>query len=282
MAKSSTPGSVVPPQGNTTNVAHVQSAFPPAAIPTSVNHAPSAPSQGQSGMPFGTPSGSSSFAGLGNFASLPPQQQANPGAPPPLPPPANEITPQQIQVLQVLQAQGVPPDQWATVLQALAHGANFAPPPPNANVSGQSGRQANAGYGGGRNDQSRDFGGVRSPADRFRNRSRSRSPPHHDRRRDGSPRRRRDSPVYGEYNADVGRDGGRSDGGRYGRGRDQANGYGQSNRQMGSSTPPRPTQDLPPPGPRWIDHEASLQPNQIKGSKTLSPLVAGHYVLILT
>lgn len=267
MAKTNTAGSVVPPPGNTNNVANIQNPFS-AVEPSSVNQISSVGNPSQAPNPYGALGGTTSFAGLGSFPGMPPQQQTNTGVPPPAPPPVNGITEEQLNLLRMLQAQGLPQDQLAAVVQALLQGGAPAPPPPNANGLGQPGWQGgNQGYGVGSNSTSRDFGGVRSPIGRYGKRSRSRSPPNYDRRRNASPRRRRDSPVYGEYNADASRDSGRNDGGRYGRGRDQANGFGQRSpaRHRGSSSPPRQNNDLPPPGPRFIEHEPSLEPDRIKG-----------------
>lgn len=255
----------MPLPGNITSLANSQSTLS-AAVPPSVNQVPPVPTPSQAAIPFGV---AGAFAGPGTFPSVPLQSQPNTEAPPSIPPPINGITEEQLNLLRMLQAQGLPQEQLAAVIQALFQGAGPAPPPSNTNSFGQqSAWQANQGYGVGNTTQSRDFGGVRSPVGRFGKRSRSRSPVNHDRRRNASPRRRRDSPVYGDYDADSHRDGSRNEGGRYGRGRVQANGFGRGSpaRQRGSASPPRgQNNELPPPGPRYIEHESALEPDRIRG-----------------
>jgi protein NRD1 len=144
----------------------------------------------------------------------------------------------QVQLIQLMAAQGIPPEQWATALQFLN---------PNAPKMGAAGManfgQPQAGAWAGSNDaRSRDAAGqdyVRSPT---YGRRRSRSPGW-DRRRDVSPPRRRDSPVYGEYHGDSpGRN--RDRGGR----RD----YRQRSPPGRRRHSPSPPQALPPPGQKVI------------------------------
>ena len=268
MAKGTTAGSVQPTQGDVSNVANNQNTFPSSVPPNVIQNQP-AVAQGQTHGGVGNLNGVNGFPGPHGMPNIPFAQQQNSGTPAPAPPSLNGITPQQIQLLQFLQAQNVPPDQWLPLLGALSQGTAPVPPPPGANAQGQSAWPANQGFAG-MNGQSRDLGGVHSPAagGRARYRSRSRSPSNFDRRRDASPhRRRRDSPVYGEYNANADRDENRNDGGRFRRGRDQVNGFGRNSPSLGAgnATPPRQNQDLPPPGPRYIKHDPSLEPNRIKG-----------------
>ena len=171
---------------------------------------------------------------------------------------------QQLQIITVLRAQGIPQEQWSTVLNLLMPNNNgnsiVAPNPPNFGVPGTS------------EDQSRDRNAYdyrRSPPGRYRNpRSRSRSPQRwdRDRRREASPPRRRDSPVYGDYGND--RNGNRGDSGRRGGIRGRGNDYRQRspNRFRNRSPSPR-RQDLgmPLPGPKPIKYDSSLGEGMIKG-----------------
>ena len=148
---------------------------------------------------------------------------------------------QQVQLIQLMAAQGIPPEQWATALQLLN---------PNAPKLGAAGmpnfaQPTQASAWGGQNDgRSRDAAGqdyVRSPP--YGGRGRSRSPAGWARRRDVSPPRRRDSPVYGEYQGDSpGRN--RERGGR----RD----YRQRSPAGRRRHSPSPPQALPPPGQKTI------------------------------
>ncbi|MCJ1450305.1 hypothetical protein MMC28_000635 [Mycoblastus sanguinarius] len=265
MAKNTTAtGTGVPSQANPSNVTNLQSTFPQ-NMPSSVNSAFSVPPVAQPVSVPGAANGANPFAGLMSSAPSFPQNmasgqtmQANPVTPQGTTP---EALQQQLQLLQMLQAQGVPQEQWAPLLSALmATGAVGAAP--NA---AQPGWQQNGGYGG-RDDPSRDRNrynepyNMRSPSDQYRShRSRSRSPRGYDRDRrpDGSPPRRRDSPTYGEY----GRDGRGGRGGRGGR----ENGYRQrSPPPYRRSNSPHQDQTLPPPGPKHLEYDRSLLPNNIK------------------
>ncbi|KAL8710447.1 MAG: hypothetical protein Q9225_007283 [Loekoesia sp. 1 TL-2023] len=276
MAKTNTGTSGMPAQTSSSNVTNSQNAFPQ-NMSTSVNQAPSVPPVSQA---VGVPGAhaASPFAGLSNGSGSFPANQANgqPNmpVPPGMPPPGNgapAMTPeiqQQLQILQALQAQGVPQDQWANVLSVLmAGGAGVAAP--NVSAAPQQGWQQS---GGGYGDQSRDRTGlkdqsIQSPSGRYRNpRSRSRSPPAWDRRGNSSPPRRRDSPVYGEY----GRDARSNDRGGYGRS-DRTrggNGYRQRSpdRYRRSSSPRRSgnANGLPPPGPKMVEFDPSLRQGMIK------------------
>lgn len=161
------------------------------------------------------------------------------------PAPVTQDTQTQIQLLQLLAAQGIPPDQWATALQLLnmqgatggVNGAPFPPPVPANSWAGQAG------------GPSRDVH-TRSPPNQYRRRSRS---PGYDRRRDLSPRHRRDSPGPDQYRND--RDGRRS------------NDYRQrspTGRRGRTATPPGNDQKLPPPGPKAISRDPSLPKGHIK------------------
>ena len=181
------------------------------------------------------------------LAALLPQMQSQAQVPVPHAMPQNNaaVSPdvqQQVQLIQLMAAQGIPPEQWATALQLLNPNA------PKLGAAGMPnfGQPPQAGAWGGQNDgRSRDAAGqdyVRSPT---YGRRRSRSPGW-DRRRDVSPPRRRDSPVYGEYHGDSpGRN--RDRGGR----RD----YRQRSPPGRRRRSPSPPQALPPPGQKVIQWE---------------------------
>lgn len=271
MAKSSTGAS----QTSAGNVTNTQNSFPP-NIPAPVNQALPVPPVSQAvGVPGAI--AASPYAALsngpGNFLSSQPGGQPNMHLPPAMPPLANgaqAMTPeiqQQLQILQALQAQGVPQDQWANVLSVLMAGGAGAGVP-NVNAAPQQGWQQNGGAYG---DQSRDRNGLRnqsmiqSPSGRFRDaRSRSRSPSAWDRRGNASPPRRRDSPVYGEYGRDA-RNNERGGYGRSDRGRGNAYRQRSPDRQRRSPSPRRSGNDLPPPGPKFVDFDPNLRQGMIKG-----------------
>ncbi|KAL2050933.1 hypothetical protein ABVK25_008831 [Lepraria finkii] len=262
MAKTNTQAAGMPSQANTSTVPNLQNAYLQ-NMPSSVNSTPSVPPATQAVNVPGAMNGANPFAGLmssvPNFAqnigqTIPSGQtnmQANPTVPTGPTPAALQ---QQVQLLSMLQAQGVPQDQWAPLLQVLMQ-AGAAGGAPNA--------AAQSGYGGyGRDDPSRDRNGyndqynMRSPSGRYRDRSRSRSPGGYGRRRD-SPPRRRDSPTYGDY----GRGGPRRQG--QGGGRDYRQRSPQD-RYRRSDSPRRQEQTLPPPGPKRVEYDHALPPNHIK------------------
>ena len=186
-----------------------------------------APSQGPANVP--------QTQAQNPLAALFSQAQA-PGAAPGTAPQGQD-TQAQFQILQALAAQGIPPDQWATALQLLnlQGGQNGLPFPAQA-----------SNYGGPNGTSSRDRDAYpRSPPGQYRRRSRS---PGFDRRRDPSPRRRRDSPVVDQY-----------------RDSRRGNDYRQrSPRRRRSPTPPQAGSALPPPGPRNIQWDRSLPKGSIK------------------
>ncbi|KAK5462806.1 hypothetical protein LTS15_002518 [Exophiala xenobiotica] len=158
------------------------------------------------------------------------------------PAPINQDVQAQIQLVQLLAAQGVPPDQWGTALQLL----NMQ----NAGGGGsvlpfQAPMQAN-GWAAPGAGQSRDAH-TRSPPGQYRRRSRS---PGFDRRRDLSPRRHRDSPAPDQH-----RDG------RHGNDYRQRSPAGRRRR---SPTPPSHDPSLPPPGPKNITYDKSIPRGHIK------------------
>lgn len=281
MAKSNTAAPGMPSQASSNNVTNLQNAFAH-NLPSSVNQVPSILPISQAVSVPGPANGVSASAGISSVPNFP---QSLPNGqmgmqPNPMMPPGSAVTPeslqQQLQLLQLLQAQGVPQDQWATVLSVLmSSGAGAAAgAAPNSTFPAQSNWQANGGYSG-RDEPSRDRNGyndqyMRSPSGRHRGqRSRSRSPPGWDRRREPTPPRRRDSPVYGEYSGDPSGRNGRGNYGRQGRGRGQGNDYRQRSpppdRSRRSPSPRRQETVLPPPGPKWMDHDRSLGQDNIKG-----------------
>ncbi|PGH23147.1 hypothetical protein AJ80_02778 [Polytolypa hystricis UAMH7299] len=186
---------------------------------------------------------------------------------------------QQLGMLQLLAAQGIPQDQWATALQIL----NFANQANTGGMGNVNPAALAAAFGGQQPQQqppnqnawgapmqdtaSRDHGHerdreyMRSPPGGYRRRSRS---PGWDRRREVSPPRRRDSPVYGEYHGDSpGRN--RTDP-RDARGR-RPDGYRQRSppgRRRRSPSPQRKDSSLPPPGPKVLEWDYSIGQGNIK------------------
>lgn len=198
------------------------------------------------------------------------------------PPAANTVAPdpiQQINLIQLLAAQGIPQDQWATALQILSLSNAANPGMGNMNPAaalaafGQMPAATQNAWGAAapvqdvssrdrERDRDRDHDYVRSPPSQYRRRSRS---PGWDRRRDASPPRRRDSPVYGEYHGDSP---GRNRGGDA-RGRRGNNDYRQRSppgRRRRSPSPPRKDGgSLPPPGPKHLEYDHSIGQGNIKG-----------------
>lgn len=266
MAKQTTaaaPASGLPAQTSMNHMLGAQNGFPQPTMST-VDQGSSA-TNGQAVNPLGA-----LFAGMSNgvqnqnqnqaqnpLASLLPQAQvsAMPQAAPLGQDPAQQQ--QQIQLIQLMAAQGIPPDQWGTALQLLAlQGTNgqsnvgglpnFAPALPGASAWSGGGGQS-------RDRDAPDY--MRSPPSQY-GRRRSRSPGW-DRRRETSPPRRRDSPVYGDYRGD-----GRNRDERGGR---RGNDYRQrspAGRRRRTPSPQRKDQPLPPPG----DKQCPIDPNLPKGS----------------
>lgn len=275
MAKTNTGASGMPAQASSSNVTSLQNSFPQnMSVPVNPNPSVLPVSQAV-GVPGANPA--STFAGMSSASgNLPPRAsngQSNMQVPPALPLPGNgspAMTPEiqhQLQILQALQAQGVPQDQWANVLSVIMAGGAGAAAPNQSGAPQHGWQQPQA---GGYGDQSRDRNGlnqqsIQSPSGRFRNpRSRSRSPAAWDRRGNASPPRRRDSPVYGEY----GRDARDNDRDGYGRGRG-GNAFRQRspNRRRRSPSPRRGSNEpgLPPPGSKLVEHDPTLRQGMIKG-----------------
>ncbi|EHA28610.1 hypothetical protein CBS115989_1628 [Aspergillus niger] len=298
MAKQNTTAPAAPAVAAQTNPlsALTQQSTVPQPASSSVDQA-SQPPNGQAGVnPYAAGSMATPFAGLSSVAQNPalvppPQTQSQSHTPNPLAAaqnplaallpqataaPAQPTAPigpdalqQQLQLLQLLAAQGIPQEQWATALQilSLSNAANIggmtAGQAPPFNLPGQP--VANA-WGARPDSQSREFDRdrerdrdyMRSPPGQYRRRSRS---PGWDRRREASPPRRRDSPVYGEYHGDSpGRRGGDPRGRR-------GNEYRQRSppgRRRRTPSPPRKDPTLPPPGPKFIEWDYSIGQGNIK------------------
>ena len=243
----------------------------PQSTPSSVDQGPSA-ANGQAVNPLGA-----LFAGMSNgvqsqnqnqnqaqnvtaqnpLASLLPRAQVP--AVPQAAPLGQDPQQQQFQLISLMAAQGIPPDQWGAALQLLApalQGANGQSnvgsvpnfPPPLSGATGWGGQS--------RDPQGPDY--MRSPPSQYRRRSRS---PGWDRRRDPSPPRRRDSPVYGDYRGDAA---GRNRDDRGGR---RGNDYRQrspTGRRRRSPTPPPKDVPLPPPGVKNVQFDPNLAKGSIK------------------
>ena len=273
MAKTNVTSGGVPAPTSSGNITNLQNPFPQ-NVPSSVNPAAVVPPVGQSVSMPGATNGANPFGALSsaptflqNMQSGMPAAQLGQGLTP-------DAIQQQVQLIQMLQAQGVPQDQWATVLSVLmstgalggSGGAAAATANPSNSAPQQPWQNQNQTYPN--NDSSRDRSGyndqygMRSPSGRYRSqRSRSRSPSGY--RRDASPpRRRRDSPVYGDYR----REGGRG-------GRDQGRDFRQRSpdRYRRSASPRRDEQKPPPAGPKSIEIDRSLPNHHIKGRSRLYP-----------
>ena len=278
-------GNPVQTNGNST-VTFPQNTIPQ-TMQTPVNAAMAMPPQVQA-VNLPAANGVFSYPGMGtipqNFLQSlagQPNMQATPQVPAtPVMPQAQsnlvnpELLQQQIQILNMLKQQGIPDNQWATVLHVLMANSGAAGTAPVVN-------QPN--YGGfttaPARDESRDPIGYdqysRSPPNRYtgRKRSRSPSPPGWDRerRRDRSPPpRRRDSPVYGEYGNE--RNGNRGENSRRGggKGRDRDRSKPQD-KFVRSPSPRRRDEALPNPGPKWIEYDRSIDEGMIKGKFQIRP-----------
>lgn len=315
MAKNSTATppatSGVPTQTSPHSIFNPQNPVPQ-AMPASVDPAAQQPN-GQAVNPFATAAAAGNlanqFAGLSNMAQnpsiFPNQGQASAAASNPLAavaaaaqqnplaalmPQAGALPPetlQQLSLLQLMAAQGIPQDQWATALQILSLSntsssgmvnmnpatalAAFAQQPAASQNTWSTpapdslsrDRDRDRDHRSSREHDREDY--VRSPPGGYRRRSRS---PGWDRRREVSPPRRRDSPVYGEYHGDSP---GRNRDTRDSRGRRPGE-YRQRSppgRRRRSPTPPRKEATLPPPGPKFLEWDYSIGQGNIKGMSSL-------------
>ncbi|EER40468.1 RNA binding protein Nrd1 [Histoplasma capsulatum H143] len=309
MAKNSTATpatSGVPAQTSPHSIFNPQNPVPQ-AMPASVDPAAQQPN-GQAVNPFAAAAAAGNlanqFAGLSNMAQnpsiFPNQGQASAAASNPLAavaaaaqqnplaalmPQAGALPPetlQQLSLLQLMAAQGIPQDQWATALQILSLSntassgmvnmnpatalAAFAQQPAASQNTWSTpapdslsrDRDRDRDHRSSREHDREDY--VRSPPGGYRRRSRS---PGWDRRREVSPPRRRDSPVYGEYHGDSP---GRNRDTRDSRGRRPGE-YRQRSppgRRRRSPTPPRKEATLPPPGPKFLEWDYSIGQGNIK------------------
>jgi protein NRD1 len=195
------------------------------------------------------------------------------GLPPVQPPTALDPAIQhQLMVIKTLKEQGIPDDKIPAVLAAM-NSQGFAPPGaggfppiplPQFPVQNQI-QNAQNGQNGWikQEDESRDRErkgpeNMRSP-DRYRRRSRSRSPPRGWNARDSPPSQRRNAPNYDYGRDSPGRNRGADDRARASRG----NEYRQRSppRRGRSPTPPRSHGG----GEKWIGHDNSIGKNNIKG-----------------
>ena len=195
---------------------------------------------------------------------------------PPVPPPPylDPAFQHQLMIIKMLKEQGITDDNIPAVLAAM-NGQGIAQlgtgglPPVSATqfpVQNQlsSAQNGQTGWGAKQQEESRDherkiLENIRSP-DRYRRRSRSRSPLRGWNDRDNSPSRRRDGPNYDFDGDSPGRNRGAED--RRGRGND----YRQRSppRHGRSPTPPRSFGS----GEKWIGHDYSIGKNNIKGIDT--------------
>ncbi|KAI9681742.1 MAG: hypothetical protein M1829_000487 [Trizodia sp. TS-e1964] len=209
----------------------------------------------------------------------------------------NEALQQQILLIQVLAAQGVPQDQWGAIITALGASANQSIP----NVQNQN---ATANLWPAQNNASNSAWKQDQPSSRNRNDSEARSPPNHypqrrsrsrspvpswgrerEREREASPPRRRNSPTYGEYNGESPKRGSHRDGGdRYERkgkigptpvpasGSGTGPGYRATHNFYRQRSPigrrgvsPSRHQELPQQnGAKWMDFDRSIGEDNIK------------------
>lgn len=202
------------------------------------------------------------------LAAFLPQATAAPAPAQPTPAVAPDALQHQLQLLQMLAAQGIPQEQWATALQilSLSNAANMAnipgQPPAFGGMPGQpmnpwAPRPDSQTRDLDPRDRERDY--IRSPPGQYRRRSRS---PGWDRRRDVSPPRRRNSPIYGEYHGDSpGRRGGDPRDMRGRRDYRQRSPPGRRRRSLS----PRKDPNLPPPGPKLIEWDYSIGQGNLKG-----------------
>lgn len=212
-----------------------------------------------------TPPQPNPLAALLPHMAMPPNPAPAP-APVPQPLPSNDMLQQQFQLIQLLAAQGVPQDQWASALQLLSlTNANTGAAP--AAIPGMPGLPMPSNYQqqmpqnqNSWSDSRHDH--MRSPQGNSyrRSRSRSRSPAAWDRRRGESPPRRRDSPVYGEYRGED--RGGRA--GRGGRGGYRERSPIRGGRNGRGNSPVSAEQPLPPPQ-QHLEYDHSIGPKNIKG-----------------
>ncbi|KAI2471818.1 hypothetical protein F4781DRAFT_385974 [Annulohypoxylon bovei var. microspora] len=273
------------PVNNNNNAPAATSAYGALPPHASATHSP-ALSLGQNQLPgpYSTPQQSVNLPGMPYPFPQPGQVQAPTPAPPvtasnPVPgypgvapgasaAPAPGMDPsvqQQVMLIKLLADQGVPFDKIPAIIASMQSssvalptstptGTSAAAPPvgqpPYAGSWGQGGFQA---------VESRDHGfqQVRSP--RYRNRSRSRSPPRHWDTRD-SPRGRTDR-EYGSYGRNSPGLGRIDDRDRRARGVD----YRQRSPGRRGRSPSPPIQEYPqPPATKWVEYDRTMPEGHIK------------------
>ncbi|KAI0378437.1 hypothetical protein F5Y04DRAFT_262053 [Hypomontagnella monticulosa] len=167
---------------------------------------------------------------------------------------------QQVMLIKLLADQGVPFDKIPAIIASMQNNSVAIPgstaTPAAAPLVGQPPYAGSWGQAGGfRPDGTRDhdFEQVRSP-NRYRNRSRSRSPPRHWNERD-SPRGRsdRDYSGYGRNSPGVGR-----------MDRNRGAEYRQRSPGRRGRTPSPPPHDFPNPGVKWVDYDRTIPQGHIK------------------
>ncbi|KAH6670761.1 hypothetical protein B0J14DRAFT_702795 [Halenospora varia] len=272
------------------NMARQNTAAPPTSAPQNnsynVSNAYNNPAQLAAAMnqaapvlafppPVNVPAPPATFASQPQAQNNVPQNYAsnqNPYAAVPPPPlvPAGALDPamqQHILLIKGLADQGFSPDKIATILQTLGPNlgtGGLPPPPPQFAPQNQDHIAHNVQNGWGpRPDEARDRNGfqerepVRSPPNRYRQRSRSRSPVRGWDARD-SPGARRHAEQNFDYDRERNSPGQNrgDDRGRRGRGND----YRQRSpvRRQRSPTPPRSG------GQKWVGHEPSIGKGNIK------------------
>ncbi|KAI1506578.1 hypothetical protein F5X99DRAFT_364790 [Biscogniauxia marginata] len=188
-----------------------------------------------------------------------------PGVVPSAPPPAaaagmDPNVQQQVMLIKLLADQGIPFDKIPTIIAGIQGNGTAAPsaalPAAPVPQPGQVPYTGSWGQDGFRPDESRDrgFHQVRSP-NRYRNRSRSRSPPRQWDQR-GSPRGR----EYGSFGRNSPGPGRVDDRDRRGRGPE----YRQRSppgRRGRSATPPS---ELSQPSAKWVDYDRTIPQGHIK------------------
>ncbi|KAI0479074.1 hypothetical protein GGR56DRAFT_633355 [Xylariaceae sp. FL0804] len=210
--------------------------------------------QGQAqGQPFVPPvTASSQASGFPGVAQ---------SAPPPAGAGMDPNVQQQVMLIKLLADQGVPLDKIPAIVHGLQGGAN-GPPPSAAAAPAAVPQQGHAAFPGAwgqgdyRPDESRDrnFQQVRSP-NRFRNRSRSRSPPRHWDQR-GSPRGR-DFGGFGRNSPGPGR---MDDRDRRARGPE----YRQRSPPGRRGRSPSPPQGYGHPPAKWVEIDRTIPQGSIK------------------
>lgn len=187
---------------------------------------------------------------------------------------ANENLQQHLQVLQVLAQQGVPQDQWGAIIATLISNGTL---PGVQGASNNAAPAPNWAQTGGRQDQqSRDRDTLmRSPPslNQRSNRDRSRSPEGRRRDRVESPPQRRGSPDYGPYQHDNSQGGGGDRRSRERGGRGRGSQYRERspvNRRRSPSPAPQVVAQETPQMSKWVGHDETLGPENIKGKRQAS------------